>query len=325
MKQDITLADIKKVAAVDCVASSLMTGLHLAGRDDSFYLLGHWNLTYYSNTIIPENNMADNNLEYAYGIEMKVQTGAIDDMISYLQGEDWVLLVCRASKLPFFPEEMLGLEAYSFLHTILIYGYTPETNAFRVIDPIAEFIGEMSGEQLRDAAFNEGEIRFCSCVSSRTNDLPAAKDIFLNKAKENLTKFTESEGDDGIKAIRLFKQDVAVSARMNIEDRNAWMDRNIITISSIVKTRSLVWDRYCSLGLMISEDVQKGNDALDEIVKCWTTVNFLFVKLKRNPSNSRITDSIQEQLETVERLEYEFLTFLYNKGCELANEELSKC
>lgn len=181
LQSQATPDDIKKLAAVECVASCLMTGLHLSGLDYRYFLLGHWNLVYYENTLMPDNNMTDLNLEYAYGIEMRQHTGRAPDIVSSLQRGGWLLLACRASRLSFFPRNLLGLESHRFLHFILVCGYRSATDTFSVIDPIADYIGEMNERELLAAAVEEGQLNYYACV-------PSSKGISLPRRTFSIAK-----------------------------------------------------------------------------------------------------------------------------------------
>jgi hypothetical protein len=316
LKTQVTTADIQKLGAVECVASCLMSGLHLSGLDYRYFLLGHWNLVYYENTLMPDNDMADLGLEYAYGIETRHHSGTASDIISLLQSGGWLLLACRASRLSFFPRNLLGLESHQFLHFILVYRYGSATDTFSVIDPIANFIGEMNEAELTAAAVEEGELNYYACIPSGKEKRPSANDIFYREAADNLMKYERGDGQTGREAIRLFSQDVADSARMTQEYRTAWIERNNITLSSIVKARARVWQCFRELDLLTEDETAQGDAYLDEIAKGWTAVNFALVKLKRSPQNGELTASIQRMLERNATLELECLRFIYGKGRE---------
>lgn len=129
-------------------------------------------------------------------------------------------------------------------------------------------------------------------------------------------KFERGDGQTGREAFRLFSQDVADSANMTQEYRAAWIERNNITLSSIVKARERVWQSFRELGLMTEDEMAQGDAYLDEIAKGWTAVNFALVKLKRSPQNAELTAAIQRLLERNATLELECLRFIYGKGRE---------
>jgi hypothetical protein len=312
MKQLITSVDIIKLAAMECAASCIVTALNIAGLNYRYFLLSYWNLTYSSKIIMSGKHMRRNDLQYAYGIEKECKLGNDNDLIALLQQNHMVLLTCHASRLRFFPKNMLGLESTGFQHYILLYGYQPETGKFLVIDPVAEFIGEITASEIWEGSVRENELLYYSLLLPSSFEQPAVREIFSRESAANVKFYT------GDKAMNQFIQDLMECTRLSQEERNAWIDQNNITISSIVKTRSLVWQCFCDLNVMTSDDIREGNEWIEGIVKLWTTVNFLMIKLKRSHANEALVLSIEQKLETLKIKERECLEFIMKKGRELS-------
>ncbi|MEW9700041.1 hypothetical protein [Paenibacillus sp. SI8] len=316
MERSITSKDMIKLAAMECAASCMLTGLHLSGMNYRYFLLGYWNLTYYANTLMSGGSILRSDLEYVYGIQVKPVNGSVADIIPILHEGNWAMLECLASKLHFFPKNMLGFESEHFNHFILIHGFEPATNSFLVIDPIADFIGEMSESELRIASVGQEEMHFYVSLSSERTETPSRENIFLYQANLNLKNYCLHE-NSGIGAIQMFSRALSESVTMRSEELDLWIEQNNITVSSISKTRSIVWNNFCELNLLQPEEVQEGDDAVNEIVKLWMTINFLLIKLKRSPSKQTLISTIQKRLEEVGLQERAFLEFIYKKGCVL--------
>ncbi|MFD0697453.1 hypothetical protein ACFQZT_25590 [Paenibacillus sp. GCM10027628] len=311
MKQFNTAGDIVKLAAMECAASCIMTALTIAGHDYRYFLLSYWNLNYNSKIIMSGKNMRHNDLQFAYGIAKECRSGTEDDLIALLRQNNMAMLFCKASKLRFFPRNMLGHESSGFQHFILLYGYQPETGKFLVIDPVADYKGEISAYEVWDCSVKSSEIIYYSLELPDYYEQPSASRIFSKESSANLRNYS------GDKAIAAFIQDLQACLQWPQDERDTWINQNNITISSIVKTRSIVWECFCDLNLMTPDEIRAGNEIVEQIVSLWTTVNFLLIKLKKNHSNEAIAKSIEQKLETLKVKELECLQFIQQKGLEL--------
>jgi hypothetical protein len=311
-KQSFTSADIIKLGAMECAASCILTALNIAGMNHRYFLLSYWNLTYNSKIIMSGKHMIRNDLEYAYGIKIEYRLGNEYDLIAMLRHNNMILLSCQASRLRFFSKNMLDLDTTGFQHYILLYGYRSETGNFLVIDPIADFIGEMAPAEIWESSVKENELMYCALLFPEVLKQPAISDIFIRESSANVKFYT------GDKAISQFIQDVKECTRLRSEERNIWIDQNNITITSIVKTRALVWQCFCELNVMSGEDIRAGNELLKGVVKLWTTVNFLLIKLKKSFNNEAAVTSIEQKLVLLRNKERECLEFIMEKGRELS-------
>ncbi len=312
----VASTDVVKLAAMECAASCVLTSLRIAGLDDRYFMLGYWHLTYSANVLMSGRNMVRNDLEYVYGIRKELVSGAGDRLMASLREGHMVLLYCRASRLPFFPVRMLGHEAKGFEHCILVYQYRQETGRFLVIDPIADYIGEMSLAELYSGSARENRFIYYSLAFPTFFQKPSDVEIFHRESANNFNQYTQEGLHTGGKAIDLFCRDLAQCAQWNALDRDAWIDQNNITITSIVKTRPIVWESFRALDVLSSEDIRTGAESIEAIVKLWTIVNFQLIKLKRNPDHATLALSIRAKLKAVRSAESAFLEFLYKKGRE---------
>jgi len=312
MKKIITSGDLIKLGAMECAASCIMTALHITGLDYRYFMLSYWNLTYTSKIIMSAKNIIRTDLLYTYGIKKEFMKGNEQNLIELMQGNHMAVLPCHASKLHFFPRIMLGHESHGFHHFILLYDYFPQRESFLVIDPIAEFIGEISTAELWESSVSKHELIYYTLELPNKFEQPSIDQIFIRESATNVMRY------GGDKVITKFIEDIKECIKLEQDERNTWIDQNNVTITSIVKTRSLVWQSFCSLNRMTADDVEIGNQLIEAIVKLWTTVNFLLIKMKRSHKQAEIVTTIEDKLLTLKAKERECLEFIKRKGGELA-------
>ncbi|MWC29854.1 hypothetical protein [Paenibacillus sp. MMS18-CY102] len=311
----VTPDDVIKLAAMECAASCITTALHMHGCDYRYFLLGYWNLTYFSGTLMSGKHVRHLDLESVFGVQKTLHAGSPDDLRGALKEQAIMLMLCHASKLQFFPKNQLSLESEGFQHYILIYGYDVESGQFLIIDPIADYIGRMTDEELYACSVRK-DLRFYSLVfplhAKQTNHY----DVIRQETERNLASYMKDETNDGGNAISQFSSDLAGIAERPAEERNAWIERNNISISSIIKSRALIGEIYRSFQLLEEEGPDQQTGSIEQIIKLWTTVNFLMLKFKRSPANASLIVSLRQKLEAVKAAEAELLDFLRQKGRE---------
>ncbi|EFM12163.1 hypothetical protein PaecuDRAFT_0843 [Paenibacillus curdlanolyticus YK9] len=315
MKKRVAPDEIIKLAAMECAASCITTALNLFGCDYRYFLLGYWNLTYYAGTLMSGKHVRQLDLESVFGIQKTLHAGSAVSLRESLDEQSIVLMLCHASKLDFFPRNELSLEAEGFQHYILIYGYDAVSKQYLIIDPIADYIGGMTEEALYASSVRE-DLRYYRLVFPTDRQQPDHLAIIRMETERNLSCYTLDEANAEGNAIDQFSIDLTAMAERPVDERNAWIDRNNISISSVIKSRGLIGEIYRSFHLLEEEDLRHYASSIDQIIKLWTTVNFLLIKFKRNPAQAGLTDSIRQRLEAVKALEKAFLDFLHLKGRE---------
>ncbi len=310
----ITSTDVIKLAAMECAASCVVTGLNISGLDYRYFMLNYWHLIYYGNVLMLRGSIFKNDLGFAYGIEKKLVEGNESKLVESLGRGKMAIFLCRASKLRFFPGSMLGLESNLFQHHILLHGYVPDTGNILAIDPIADFLGEVTIEELLENSIRSGELIYYTLEFPRSFQKPTAREIFQRETESNFKQNVRSRSHPGNDAFSLFLHGLVECLQANTDTRNSWIDQNNITISSIIKSRPLIWQSFCSLDMMTSEELRTGGEYINEIVKLWTALNFLLIKLRRKPADTELLESVQYKVQAIKAAEYEFLEFMHEKG-----------
>ncbi|MGB8953919.1 MAG: hypothetical protein WCC10_00975, partial [Tumebacillaceae bacterium] len=124
----------------------------------------------------------------------------------------------------------------------------------------------------------------------------------------------------GGKALDQFSRTLAVAEAWEAEERNLWIDRNNITISSIIKTRTKIWESFRDLGVLAPDEEAELEREIQGIVKLWTLLNFLLIKFKRKPEDSSLVASMRQKLIEIKRTELRFLQRIHLLGgarCEV--------
>jgi len=315
IKPTVKATDIVKLGAMECAASCLMTGLNIMGLDYRRFMLNYWHLTYFSNIIMSSKSAMQNNVDAIYGIKMELVTGSPLDIERRLAKRTFVMVNCQASKLAFFPSSQQRQEANAFHHYILLYGYDPKKERFLAVDPVVDYTGFISADELLHAGVKEGQLVYYQFdIPESPPNVPLHK-LFGELSKKNYMLYTNSEFQNGVRALELLQRDLMASMNWQPDRRQSWIDMNMITITSIIKARALAWTCLQELSVLREEDRLHGGPQIDRIVKLWTTVNFLMIKLKRSPAEP-LFESIRQKMDQIRQAEVEFLKFLYEKGRE---------
>ncbi|CAM3612306.1 hypothetical protein [Marinicrinis lubricantis] len=309
---------VVKLAAMECAASCLLTLLRMKQVSSRYFLMNYWSLNYSSGLLMSGKNIRLYQLDYLYGIQSELKKGTVDELACFIREGASVLLMCRAADMDYFPRELLTHEANGIQHFALIYGCDASGSPFLAADPTADFIGTLTREQLsRTRMQKDGLLYYYTLVPPKQFLLPDPKDAFRFTMKQNLQLYTKGDHNFGYRAVERFSADLMESINWSKERRNEWIYQNNITISSIIKTRSAVWNSICELQLLSASQLEEGKSAVDMLMKLWTTVNFLLIKYKKNCTDTALLRQLADKLTEVGQKEMQFLRQMEQMGSEL--------
>lgn len=338
-KQD----DMVKLAAMECFASCVLTYLKMSGQNSSRFLLDYWNVNYQFKTLLSSKDARQMTLSFYYGMEMKFVKGNARTLQECVSSGICAVLLCAASKLPYFPRQMLGLESSGFQHSILIYGRDGLFNEYAVVDPMADYIGTIQAEELEAAGYRNDrrqELLYFTLESPSISSYlsPSAEQLFAHGAERNLFFFDQEnfridrlqeQGRDsesssisrqaawvewfsnrhgGGKALDMFAGDAGASLKWSVQARKGWIERNNLTIGSMIQLRRLIWDSFCDLNVMTAEQVSTGTARIQQIVKCWHNLNFKLLKYKNVSADA--TELVESIISSIAKLKMEEGQFL---------------
>ncbi|MFC5469141.1 hypothetical protein ACFPPD_10450 [Cohnella suwonensis] len=298
-----------RLAALECAASCIVSALDIRGFNPRYFLLGYWHIGYYDGMLMSVRNMKWIDLAYEYGIQTGMTSGSLESLNDLLDGGDMAIILCKASKLRFFPESMLGFESAGFYHCVLLYGRSGLHDSFHVTDPVAGFTGLITADELAEASVRSGEFVYCRLRFDADYRRPEERDSFRRASAANLAAYRKS----GAKAFERFRADVADSMGWEAANRRSWTDRNNIALSAISRMRTLVWQSYVDTGLLSEEERAEGNVMIGEVVRAWMNINMQLVKIGSRSAVAGLAEIIRRQLETVERAEIRLLEYLAAK------------
>ncbi|MBD7962755.1 hypothetical protein [Fictibacillus norfolkensis] len=299
---------IVNLAAMECGASCLMTFLNLRDYQYKYYLLNYWNLNYYSNVLMASKNIRKSNLDFLFGIDMHFNSGDIETIKEVLSSGRVICLLARANQFAFFPKHLNVMDDQSFKHMVIIENVYE--GAFRVIDPIVDFVGDLTEDEMKEAVHTDGLFYFYE-LSERGGELPSPSAIYQHTVQANYNAYHHSQVNEGRMALLKFQEDLDHSLSCDEIKRDKWIDNNTITISSIIKTRKQIWDTLC---LMRKDKDSTFLDKLfSDLIKNWNLLNFLLLKYKRKPLPDKV-DAIKNRIIVIQELEERFLKKLVEEG-----------
>jgi hypothetical protein len=298
-----------RLAAMECAASCVLTHLEITGRNLDFFLLDYWNLLYTSNVLVAGKHVRSFPLSFFYGIDTTLCRGDVKDLALHVACGAHALLLCKASRLPFFPPNLLTHEETGFPHVILVHGQEPVSGEFRIVDPIAGHAGAIDPAVLTAASIGDGKLVYYLLTPSAEEFVqPSPAEMYAYASARNLAFYENPQlQQSGGKALELFVRDLADSVHWEAERRKRWIEQNNVTISSIITTRARVWQSFCSLGLLTEEQKQRGQEEVQSILKLWTAFNFLLIKQKRNRSDEGLLLATQRKAQEIREREHRFL------------------
>ncbi|TVX92756.1 C39 family peptidase [Paenibacillus agilis] len=301
---EVNPAHLVKLGALECAMSSIATALKLIGRDPGRLLMHYWNMTYYRDVLYAGRNVMRSRIE-TFGncsLQFQICRGSLLEMQQQLKSGCLFLYQCRASQLPFFPRNMLNFEANGFDHYVLVSGYDEDTDSFYVTDPICEHIGLVTRKQLEAAAMVEQQY-YCFMIQpfgegTSQPSLPQYADSVP------VNKYLTLHYD--VQAFDQFIQHLHVGREWDASRRRLWTERNILSIASLIKMRTIVWEYMTHL-----RSIPRGaKEALQlqhkQIIKLWNGISFLLLKYKMN-DDSALINRVEELVRAVRREEEAFI------------------
>lgn len=327
------------LAFMECFTSCLLTALNLKQSDYRKVLLDYWNLDYQFRTLLSSKDARNIPLDYLYGMEMKFVHGNAEKLLKSICDGNAVILFCAASRLSFFPRNFLTMESSGFQHAILIYGWDEQTGKYLVADPVVNICVQIEpkeilhaggikaeGEELhyfllKDAPPSYSIPSMEACVEYAahrnlafycgTNQQPGKTDVEGSSPRNKWEAWRNSlqKGHVGARALDSFVSDLNKSQQWEVQRRSGWINQNTRTIASIKHVRTKIWNVYCELAPLKTDELQEGQQQIDNIVNAWTKLNLLLIKYNA-ASQSGSIPAIELHVETLKSLEIDFLQWL---------------
>ncbi|MEK4042560.1 hypothetical protein NSU18_02765 [Paenibacillus sp. FSL H8-0048] len=312
-----------KLAAMECAASCILTHLYRSGANPDLFLLNYWNVNYVSRIITASQHVRLNtSLPFLYGIHLVCKGAGPESLKQFVQSGNRAVVKCRPSDLTFFPSNMLSMAESGFDHYVLADSFDEARNAFRVFDPIVDFNGFLTGEELLRASAEqeEEELIFYELQPDQEGkgfESPGKREIFAYAAKRNYEMYVRSQYSSGTAALDSFARDLQESLALSPEQTSNWLSQNSIAIATITKLRSSIWNSFVKLGMMDKGQVLEGTNRISGIVKLWTTLNFLLVKYRKNIGDEALLRSALARLQEIRDEELQFLAWMNGIGGDL--------
>jgi hypothetical protein len=305
---------IYKLGPLECVSSGFINALLLWGEDPKYFLANYWNVDYFRQLIMGSRHIHLCFPKLLYGIQFADKRAAFDVLPEIVKSGDMIIILCRASQLAYFPRHMLGYEGRDIGHTFLVHAVEGET--FRIIDPMADFAGKISFQEVRQLANAAGELSFFQLSRIKGFQAPDAKEIFQNAVNYNHKIFTQHLFNFGRKAFKLFAGDIKDSVGWEKTAREQWCKQNTLTISSICKTRQVVWQALQALQVLPASVVESIDADIKTLVGKWQNVNLLLLKFGHNHLAENIVDKLLDKIQAVSTCEEAVLLKLKNRGTD---------
>ncbi|MGO4548857.1 hypothetical protein AB4Z29_29110 [Paenibacillus sp. 2TAB23] len=300
------------LAALECTASCIVSALSLSGGDPRYFLLGYWHIGYYDGMLMSVRNMKWIDLRFEYGIRFYLTSGSAEEISSLLDEGGMAIVLCRASRLRFFPRSMLGFESAGFYHSILLHRRCDGEGegGYEIVDPVAGYAGEMTAAELLHASVRRNELVYCKLVWDAAYSRPSRRESLRKESAAILNGYRREAG----RAFQLFCADVAASADWEEERRRTWAEQNMIALSAMIRMRGLVWQSYRELGSYSEWESAEGDRRAGAVKRGWMNVNLLLAKLgKRRPAED-LREGMLRKLEGVRLAELELLEYLAARG-----------
>lgn len=297
------------LGALECLASTVVTSLKMTGRDHRYFIADYWNLNCELTMLLSSRNFAFYNLEAIYGIKSDFVAGPFELLIGELEKGNIVIYNVQASKLSFFPKSMLGFENPFSGHCLLVYKYEPATRTFHVVDPVVNYVGEISMDELIHASAFPGYAGMNTISIGEESSLSSAERLNFS-AERNYNSYYLEYVPGGARALRKFREAAAASLEWTQEVRSEWVEKNSISITTVLKLRVLVWDSFRSLADFAEDVIKQGDKSIEEILKLWNSLNFNMLKFGRQPKPEYV-DAIIGYTNLLEEKELDFLEFVY--------------
>jgi hypothetical protein len=333
------------LAHMECLTSCVLTYLNIIGHDYRRLMLDYWNLNYQYKTLLSGKEARQLPLRQLFGIELQSVRGDGEQfMLDVMSGKS-VVYLCAAGNLDYFPREYLGMESAGFRHAILIYGWNEQDRRYRVADPVVNVVTELAPDAVLRASAgaagmyrltyftleaavdtavqvldDESGLAYCSrrLLQAYRNDrseLPTVQEGEGRMERERSEAWLDWFGNrhGGMRALERFEEDLMASQGWESKRRADWIDRNVMTIASIKRIRSFVWQQYVERGAWVTDKQEQGKAQVDAIHSGWSTLSYLMMKYKHNPADTgeAAVRAIRVKVEQIKHAELAFLTWLH--------------
>lgn len=348
-RREVKPEHLVKLAAMECFASCVLTYVRCLEMGYPVMMPDYWNLTYQFKTLLSSKDARQMDLAFQYGIGLEFRRGSDEPIQEALRSGQCVILLCAASKLPYFPASHLGFERSGFQHCILLYDWDAETAAYGAADPMVGYIGTIGREELvRSGMRNDTRkecIYFVLKPPPEQYERPSPEKLFAFCSERNLwhfdadrirsPRYASARSDQlpdgskqsawaewfgnrngGCKALDRFAEDLAASRDWSDSERSRWIARNQLTVTSIWKVRQQVWDGFCGLGVLSAEQKGEGKERLRRLLRLWQSFNFRLGRCGHHRASSDGTEAVRLLLEQIREEELRFLTWMNDRGEE---------
>ncbi|RKP54429.1 hypothetical protein D7Z26_13845 [Cohnella endophytica] len=306
MKLDVSHSRIVSLPALMCKESCIMTGLNMAGYNYKLMLLEAWNLLYEGGVLIGSKRLSKFDLGFIYGIQTGEVTGNVGKLIQLIENNGLVLVSVRESKLKFTRNHEIEFDSVGFTHQILVYSYDSESELFEIIDPVSDYMGSISILELQAAATVHGLFKLWYMDLFEIKSAASIDEIYRRAAVTNFSRFEKNK-----LALLQMKEDLLKTPELPLKERELWFKRNALTISTIAKIRQNIWITFSESDSLTKEQKMKGLALIDSIGKGWISFKFQLMKVMIHPLDFELLNSIEQRIESLIHLEYEFLKHIY--------------
>jgi hypothetical protein len=304
-------ASVMNFGAMTCTESCVATLLNLMGCDYRYFFLDYWNLFYEAGVLLAGRNLDSVDLDFLYGIGKERRTELKLEECARLAADPAcsVLLLTRASKLPFFPKKLLAFEENGFDHYVLVHGYDSSEQALMAVDPIAGFSGAVPLDELRDASPYGTGFRAWILTRKPYFRPPAPAELFSYVGIRNYRRSVLSQ-----RAYRAVLDDLDRLAGSSSAEQARWIEQNNIAITSVVKNRRLVWRGFAELDLLSDGQKIRWDKAVQSVIAEWTRLNLLLLKWTHAQRDDAMRLSIRDKLKGIEASEKRLLFAMATEG-----------
>jgi len=315
----LSQSHIVQFAPLECFASSIVTFMNWSGKSKQIFMLNYWGLTYYKEhrALSSSKHFRQLYLEELYGLILNKHFGREEFYRMACEGN--VLLVpCTASKLPHFTESMIFNELPGSFHCILVDNYCITSDKFHIIDPVANFIGEVQAQILIDSIIDMGDYSFASFEWKETLDGKAFIETALLAANKNLRDYSKNELDSEANAIDCLLNDLDKSLSWTTDQVQKWVYIQNIGISSIIKMRNMYRENAIEFFEKYGHPINEVSRLTEKIIAAWSSINFQLFRFAHRYNNNN-NDNMQNvkllkiKLKELYEQEKQFLMLMVEK------------
>ncbi|RCX17323.1 hypothetical protein DFP94_10947 [Fontibacillus phaseoli] len=309
----MTKPELVNIGPLECAASCMATWLNMHGQDYRLFVANYWNVHYEQHTLITSRTPNYYNMDSLYGMAIRADIGRIPDLITEIREGNGVMFICNASGLFYFPRNILTFESVNAKHCVLVYDYNEQTGKFAVIDPIAEFCGEVAAAELEAASVMNNEMLYFSVGSHFDDRSRPLGDKLAMAAERNWISFDKPYIPGGKQALEILERDIETCSGWSEVERKSWVDRNNISIMVFHKLRPMIWESFVSFGQMKETSVITGGEIMEDIKQLWRSLNLCLIRLGRKSDDPHKRETCLEKVAQIKASEMKFLKFLYNE------------